>query len=375
MENYKVKIFKFENNSLKLSSDDVLFSNDHPKNQLFLGYNMMYNVIEGNLKNINLDEINVIFNIDNIQKNTQNTDNVVNTENISNIANTLFKNIDTKIEISNAFLKYWEMFIIFDLINLNETNKITIFGNSKITQSVVYYKTIYSKKNNDELNVFYKKKDDNFDILKKKFNINHKKIVYDKDILKSSSNFNFCIDSYTKDFKSIVKSTLNVLNNLDKDGNFVLKINNIFDTPTYKIVYILSTLFEEMFVYKPYFSKAHCSDKFIILKKYKKNNKEITKLLEKIINDKQTTDKYVIDLPVDNIPISYHSKILKINEHYNNTRYSFINNLVGYKNNDPNNIKYISDFKQANLFWISKFFPINTQDKNNVVKHFQELYI
>jgi hypothetical protein len=111
-------------------------------------------------------------------------------------------------------------------------------------------------------------------------------------------------------------------------GNFVLKIFDIFKFKTVEIIFLLSNLYEYVYIYKPYTSRIANSEKYIICKNYKNGNPRIK---TEIINNFD----YVMD-NIDNIyslfnitlPKLFIKKIEEINAIYGQQQIENINTTL-----------------------------------------------
>ena len=126
-----------------------------------------------------------------------------------------------------------------------------------------------------------------------------------------------------------------------KGGNFVLKIFDIFKFKTLEILFFLSNLYEYVYIYKPYTSRIANSEKYIICKNFKNNNKNIC-------NEIIDNFDYVLE-NIDNIhslfniklPKLFIKKIEEINAIYGqqqieniNTTLNFIREYINIKYNN-----------------------------------------
>jgi 23S rRNA U2552 (ribose-2'-O)-methylase RlmE/FtsJ len=111
-------------------------------------------------------------------------------------------------------------------------------------------------------------------------------------------------------------------------GNFVLKIFDIFKFKTAEIIFLLSNLYEYVYIYKPFTSRIANSEKYIICKNYKNNNPQIK---TEIINNFD----YIMD-NIDNIyslfniplPKLFIKKIEEINAIYGQQQIENINTTL-----------------------------------------------
>ena len=156
-------------------------------------------------------------------------------------------------------------------------------------------------------------------------------------------------------------------------GNFVLKIFDIFKFKTVEIIFLLSNLYDYVYIYKPYTSRIANSEKYIICKNFKNINKNIN---ENIINNFD----YILN-NIDSIysifnisfPKLFLKKLEEINAIYGQQQIENINitiNLirefinVKYNNNNINSDNYYlsNDSSQTKI-------NINNDLSNIIVKN------
>lgn len=97
-------------------------------------------------------------------------------------------------------------------------------------------------------------------------------------------------------------------------GNFILKIFDIFNDLTIEYIFLLSCLYEEVYIYKPNTSRIANSEKYIICKKYKSINKNNIKYIIDNFND--ITNKQLSSILDYNISKLFINKIEEINAIY-----------------------------------------------------------
>jgi len=153
-----------------------------------------------------------------------------------------------------------------------------------------------------------------------------------------------------------------------KSGNFVLKLFETFTIPSIKMIYLLSSFYDESFIYKPFFSRASNSEKYIICKGFKYDQKKDTALLDKKIKplesilESMNSNKFVFDIfPEMDLPLSYLDKFKFINIKIANPQQIMINEIVKYiKENNYFGDKYhmyIEKQIEATKWWTSSFYP------------------
>ena len=327
---------------------DLILSDTPNLGKSSLGYHYYYNLTKSylNITN-NLESNHNFYYIVNPFEY-----NILNYE--DSVKNTVTQYLNLKSDIpeinSQEFYKMWEMLFQFNLFNDKTLSCAIISENTNVL--------------NYAINVF-----------RTKFNISSTKDKYydielskNKDKIKSTCNL-IIADSgpdlghndlhqeqnaYTLNLDEIIMA----LNNQESKGNFILKIFDSFTTLTIKIVYILSSFYDEVYVYKPYFSRQSDSEKYIICKGFKNNSNNI-KSLEKI---KSKINNFIFDIyPELTIPREYINKFLFINIKICNTQQIIINEMISYiKENNYFGEKY-HKFKEeqinATKSWILTYLP------------------
>ena len=129
---------------------------------------------------------------------------------------------------------------------------------------------------------------------------------------------------------------------------------------------MLSTLFDEMYIYKPLLSRLSDSEKYIICKKYKyditdKTTKKLSEMIEKILKNIDSNE-FLNDIFVDvEIPNDLQNSFKFINTKLVNQQQILINEIVKYikENNYFGDKFHESKSKQieATKWWIKMFYP------------------
>jgi len=159
-----------------------------------------------------------------------------------------------------------------------------------------------------------------------------------------------------------------------KGGSFVLKVFETFTHITIKLIYLLSSFYEECYLYKPFFSRSTNSEKYIICKDFKYNEVEpskMKKLLDCLKNCE--TKEFINDIFPKFIISNDDLNIFKyININIANTQQIMINNLIVYiKSNNYFGESYHNyrDLQiKANKWWLSNFFTEKLNEKTTMVK-------
>ena len=164
-------------------------------------------------------------------------------------------------------------------------------------------------------------------------------------------------------YQLILGEIITCLKVINKGGNFVLKIFETFTMVTIKMVYLLSSFFEETYVYKPYFSRKSNSEKYLVCKNFKFETKDIEKKIknmEKVLESMETKS-YIADIFTNlEIPDEFLNLMKYINIQIANEQQIQINKMITYiKNNNYFGEKfhqYKDEQIKASEWWINNFF-------------------
>ena len=320
--------------------------------------------------------------------------------NISNYEDTLtnltkiYLNIDI---LDRTFYIIWEILFLFELIDDEKDLTFAIIsGNSNgIIQAIINYRKKFINLKNVKDKIF--NISDEEILISSKIIKNHKSKedithiqtinAFKKEIDKSKKYANVLIADCGYDNESIIYHILlgeiiTALKVQEYKGHFILKIYETFTYPTIKLIYIISSFYEEAYIYKPYYSRPDSSEKFLILKnfKYNKDSKIVndnSKILENILEKIKNNDNYIYNIfSKINLSISYLNKFIFINIKIANIQQIIINNIVKYiKENNYFGDRYHS-YKNEQIkstqFWILNFFPPNEnlykKNKEDLIK-------
>jgi 23S rRNA U2552 (ribose-2'-O)-methylase RlmE/FtsJ len=343
---------------------------------------------------------------------------------ISHITET-FLNKNDKISIlSRAFYKMWEILYLFDLASKDKMTMVGIAeGPGSFIQAFVEFREQYFEPANDKvygltlnsdksvninrtmidsINNRYENmvdiiKTSNDKIASKK--TSKKKspeeiisngditkpttISYLKDHIKNKADlvtadggFEWKNENYQEQeaYALILGEIIGAISIQAEGGSFVLKVFETFTHTTIKLIYLLSSFYEDVYIYKPYFSRATNSEKYIVCKKFKSNSNLLKQL--KVLEDtlkKCDTDKlFINDIFPKFILKDEQLNVFKyINVNIANTQQIMINNLVVYikSNNYFGDMYHMYREQQinANKWWIDHFFTEKLNDKDTLV--------
>ena len=351
-------------------------------------------------------------------------------EDISHISKKYFKIKDDPNIISRAFYKLWEILIIFDLFNKKKDFSYAAIAEApgSFLQAVIKFRETfnfdmsndkifsisihpekgnylsmskqfmgyYNKKYNSIINnhktytvnssIKYKSRD-NGDIKNMKsislFKADLEKSKKYADLITADGGFGWDDENYQEQeaYTLIFGEILGALSIQAKNGNFVLKIFESFTMVTIKMIYLLSSFYEECYLYKPYFSRKSNSEKYIICKnfKYEPNSKELLELLSNMetILKKMDTKLFVNNIFLDlEIPDEFINTFKYININISNKQQIIINKIVTYiKDNNYFGDAYHSyrdEQIKATKWWVDYFFLEKLVDKKELVNNIIE---
>lgn len=259
----------------------------------------------------------------------------------------IYFNIKTE-SYSEDFYKMWEILSIFNIIPNDKINVGIIDTNLSDCNEAInnYVDKILNKASS-------------------KINISNMEIQSSKKIIKKNMEL-IVANSSDTNYITILSELLGILNCQEKNGNLVFKMFDTFNMTMVKIMYTLSSLYEQVYIYKPYTSRLSDSEKYIICKKYKyspddKNIKSLISDIEKII-EMSSGNKYLNDIFVDiEVPNDFINTIKFINIKLVNIEQIQVNEIIKYiQENNYFGDKYHT-FKnnqiEASKWWVETFYP------------------
>ena len=308
------------------------------------------------------------------------------------IYNTTPKYFDTKDSIiSRSFYKMWEIITIFDIAN---NPSINVLGLTSGTDSFIQAFIFYRRK-------FFDIKKDTITFTEADKENQYNKLFTDKtngkyyDLIIDDGDFNPINKNYIEQetYLFILTNIINAIKSQSKDGSFVLKIYDTFTNVTIKMMYLLTAFYDNVYIYKPFFSRNTESEKYIICTNFKydqstESTKKTSKKIKPVSSDLSTkiiflettlkqmnTKKFIVDIFPKLILTQQHVNVFKYTNiiMVNNLQIS-INMLVQYikSNNYFGNEYHLYHTKQidANKWWLSTYF---TETKPDFVKMIKDL--
>jgi 23S rRNA U2552 (ribose-2'-O)-methylase RlmE/FtsJ len=286
-----------------------------------------------------------------------------------------FLNIKDKIPqiLSLDFYKIWEILYMFDIINIDIPLKMLALDDmGSSIQSVLFFREKYAKSNkNDEYNILKTEKiDDNFfNYYNKSHNINKTDKIADKmDLIISGVNYdyenvNIIEQTY---FTNLFTNLLHTIKNQKKNGVNIVKIFETFTNVSIKFITIMISLYEKVFIIKPFTSKPSTPERFIIGIRFKYTDKDkeysnVLKKIEEINKLLNNNNKMKISDIFKTYKLDHNLKIrlIKLNTMISNNLFIAIGENVNFVNSQnyygDKYQQYRDEQISANNYWVETF--------------------
>ena len=190
------------------------------------------------------------------------------------------------------------------------------------------------------------------------------------DLVTADGGFEWENENYQEQeaFQLVFGEIIAALRVQNKNGSFVLKLFETFTDVTIKMIAIAASFYNEAYIYKPFFSRTSNSERYLILKGFKYDQKkdksflnQNIELLEDILS-KMNSNQYTVDIFSNlNIDQTFKNQIKYCNIEIANKQQILINKIVVYiKENNyfgKKYHKYHEDQISAVNWWIDTFFP------------------
>lgn len=317
-------------------------------------------------------------NINNYKYNWDNNKKIINNYEFIYYSSNKLHNICSILPISRSFFKLQQILYDYTIINDKHIRCACIAeGPGGFIQSILYYCqvndiiiddiygiTLLDKTNYNipywNINIIQNKKikllsgEDNTGNLYNINNINNfiKSIDSKLDLVTCDGGIDYS-DNYNSQelnsYKLLYSEIYLVLNIQKENGSCVIKFFDILHKKTIQLLFILTMVYDKIYIVKPTFSRKTNSEKYLICKHFKTNDDIIKKMKEYWDN--------VDDLSID-IPDKFLSKIKYFNKITINEQCSYINKILSINKNiniypSKENIKNCND-------WCRKYkLPIN----------------
>lgn len=369
---FVIKLPKIENNLDFNSTEKVIYSSVVPYPLFTLGFHSFIHRTRSALgitKNLET-KTNFYYVVNPFEPTILNYD-----DDISKLSKAYLK---IKEENPIDFYKIWETLFVFDIASDNNLS-ICIVSNENTSSIIENSIKFYREKivSNKKINYTFASSEKDITKLKKNscdLMILNSKVVSEDDNFIEQNNF-----------ASLFSEIIKILKYQKEGGNAILEFYDSFTIITLKMIYILSSFFEETFVYKPFSSRNSDVDRYLILKNFKSNKKldNIISTFESVLK-MMDTNKYVADIfPELVITKEFMGLFRFINIKLVNNQQIMINDIIKYiKENNYFGDKYHSyrDKQiESTQWWVNNFYPPsvsiynkNKEDLTKLYKNIQE---
>lgn len=333
--------------------------------------------------------------------------------------------------LSRGFFKLWELLFMFDLIDLNKDGFVSAHlaeGPGSFIQATMFYRDKFSKKGlskNDKYYAvalhaddlkkhipkleesfvdYYKKEKpnrfmmhrtypteesriselkDNGDLTSKKtrklFGGNFSK--QKADFITADGGFDWDNENIQEQeaYALIIAQIVTALKIQAKKGSFVCKIYESFAGVTSKLIIMLTSFYENVYVCKPLMSRASNSEKYIVCIDFKDDKNKDKKIneLEKLMDQMNAhkNQNLVGIFPDYELNDKYKSTLIKSNVEIANKQFININEMVMFiKNQNYRGDEYVNRRQlqiDATKYWLDTYFP-DTNNFGASKKHIME---
>ena len=183
------------------------------------------------------------------------------------------------------------------------------------------------------------------------------------DFLFFETNEN-CINKY---IYNVIQFVMTIFRNQNKEGNTIIKINNIFYKPVLDILYLLTSLFEKVYVIKPNTSNVTTFDKYIVCKNFIYNENKVNQYkinyyrLENFL--KKLDTRYITSIFDFDLPYYFITKLDDMNITIGQQQLESLDQIISILKN-KNKYDKIETIKKSNIQksvnWCEKYkIPCN----------------
>lgn len=226
--------------------------------------------------------------------------------------------------VDRQFLQLWEILLTFNLIG----SKVSVNGEleNKVFEKMKKYKTFTLSKNKSVSHLFF---------------------IYDIEL--KTTELDIC--------KMITKD-IHKLDTLDKGGVLVIKVKDLIHAPSMHLLYMLSYLFEDVYVYRPDISHVSYGEKYIVCMNYSEKKIKIDDKRDYLSINMSIPNDYIFTLNIINRVCIQDEYIMK------NKMRNFIESQNYYGD------EYHSHFalQQVNTdAWIANNLMLSSKDYNELI--------
>ena len=316
--------------------------------------------------------------------------------------------------VSRAFYKLWEILLIFDLIPKKSGPLITAHlaeAPGSFVQSIIFFREKFYKSSDylkdEHYVVSIAEENVSTPTFKKDFRSEYSRVkIYEQDggdltniesidkfskfskkadLITADGGFIWIDENYQEQeaYRLILGEIITAFKIQEKNGSFVLKIFEIYTDISIKIISILASVYNSVYITKPLTSRPSNSERYIICKNFQGIDNSVLKEMEKLlenINKNKSNNMFLADIlpnyKLDN-KIKFITNISSII--LSNIQHQSINKMITYINSGnyygDQYHQYLEDQQKANDFWCSTFYPLDSPDMKQVQKNLNEIFL
>jgi len=262
---------------------------------------------------------------------------------------------------NRSFFKMWEILFSFDIMSEKNFTYVAINGNDD--DVVMLFRKKFNMANKTDQSISVGIDDKKMPLVKASLITCNIKPTINPDTNTQEQS------AYT----ILMKAISIALKMQEEKGCFVLRIFDTFTKVTIKLIGLLSCFYEEIYIYKPYFSRGTSSEKYVICKNFKKQKNDY-KIFDKMLD---TNNDNVFDIfPNFELNEVYLNTFKFMNIRLVTSQQIMINKIITYiKENNYYGDKYHTyrdNQIKAIEWWVRQFFPpsnnIYESNKKDILK-------
>jgi len=152
-----------------------------------------------------------------------------------------------------------------------------------------------------------------------------------------------------------------------QSGHFILKVFDIFTNTSMHLLYLLSLLYEDVFIYKPKTSRPTNSEKYVICKNFKCEQDTLDKITNVIFELSKTLksmkkNKYNSFELFEEIPLEFINRVKHINNYYIDRQCTFLEKAIKL----CENTNFIDDYENQ--------LNSSLEERKNTFKQWENKY-
>ena len=243
--------------------------------------------------------------------------------------------------VNHNFLQLWEIILAFDLVSTNvSTNDSTL-------------KSVFTKlKKYSKVDISSNKKYTHLCLL--------------NDVTFESSELEISKD---------ITKFIDTLKSLEKKGSLLIKVKELIHAPSVHLLYMLSCVFEEVYIYRPELSFVSRGEKYIICKGYQPNNLKFDTSHDYLTLNQTLPADYIFTVNVINRILMQEEYIVrnKMRNFINNQNYfgdEYHSQLAIQQNNSD---KWIAENLMLSSKDYSELQKIKEKELNKSIELFESL--